>query len=84
MLSMLKAALSTQLMLEQEAMDGEAKAKTAEVVKALAKRSTRVPHITNDNLNDASFHDSRYHADVAKGIPHNVAWGTTWMLESKQ
>lgn len=37
---MLKAALS----LEQEAMDGEAKAKTAEVVKALAKRSTRVYH----------------------------------------
>lgn len=33
-----------------------------------------IPHITNDNLNDASFHDSRYHADVAKGTPHNVAW----------
>ena len=30
--------------------------------------------ITADNLNDQSFHDSRYYADVASGKAHHIAW----------
>lgn len=75
MIAMLKAALGTQLMLQPDSMeDPEAKAKAKAMMSALAKRPPRAPPITSENINDFTFHDSRYHAEIEKGVPHNVAW----------
>ena len=66
MVQMLKSALSAQMLSEQDPSQS--------TLKALQERGPRVPTITKANINDSSFHDSRYQADIAKGTPHHVAW----------
>ena len=74
LVQMLKAALSSQIRKVQEedpvSGDGQADAMLA----ALRTRSVKAPHVTKQNISDPSFHDSRYHAEIAKGVAHNVAW----------
>lgn len=74
--SALRGILTTQLLLDsQERTDDESVAKAKAMVAALKEsRPRRSVQITEDNLNDQSFHDSRYFQAVAGGVAHHVAW----------
>lgn len=71
---MLKAALSSQIRKAQEEDPGSGDGQSDAMLAALRNRSVKAPHITKQNISDPSFHDSRYHAEIAKGVAHNVAW----------
>ena len=71
---LVKSALAGQLLSETADLEGRDQIKAREAIRALAKRSAKAPPITKANINDGSFHDSRYHRAVAAGTPHHVAW----------
>ena len=71
---MLKAALSSQIRKVQEEDPGSGDGQADAMLAALRTRSVKAPHVTKQNISDPSFHDSRYHAEIAKGVAHNVAW----------
>ena len=75
-LSVLRGTLATQLMLDAEKTnDPELKRELERQKNELQQRAPRRSvAITADNLNDQSFHDSRYYADVASGKAHHIAW----------
>ncbi|CAL1142408.1 unnamed protein product, partial [Cladocopium goreaui] len=74
LVQMLKAALSSQIRKVQEEDPGSGDGQADAMLAALRTRSVKAPHITKQNISDPSFHDSRYHAEIAKGVAHNVAW----------
>ena len=74
LVQMLKAALSSQIRKAQEEDPGSGDGQSDAMLAALRNRSVKAPHITKQNISDPSFHDSRYHAEIAKGVAHNVAW----------
>jgi hypothetical protein len=74
-LSVLRGTLATQLMLDAEKTDDPELKKELERQKnELQQRAPRrAVAITAENINDQSFHDSRYYADVASGkAPHRL------------
>ena len=71
---MLKSALFGQYVDAVGELEGEDHAKARATMKALASRGPKAPPITSENINDSSFHDSRYHRAIAAGTPHHKAW----------
>ncbi|CAK8991434.1 Retrovirus-related Pol polyprotein from transposon TNT 1-94 [Durusdinium trenchii] len=75
-LGMLRSALASNLSSEIETEeDPDKKAELEKQKKELQRDTPRQSiKITEDNMRDQSFHDSRYYADVAAGKPHHIAW----------
>lgn len=72
LVSILRGTLATELRAAVEE-GGDATA-AQDQIRQLRQRSRQSIQITEENLNDSSFHDSRYYADIAAGKPHHVAW----------
>ena len=75
LVSTVRGVLSTQLLIaSQETDDPEKIAKAKAMVADLRERPRRSVTITEQNIGDQSFHDSRYYAALAKGMAHHLAW----------
>ena len=75
LVSTVRGVLSTQLLIaSQETDDPEKIAKAKAMVADLRERPRRSVTITEENIGDQSFHDSRYYAALAKGMAHHLAW----------
>ena len=75
LVSAVRGVISTQLLIAtQDTEDAEHIAKAKAMVAQLRERPRRSVTITEENINDQSFHDSRYYAALAKGMPHHQAW----------
>ena len=76
-LGVLRGALASNL-LSQESGTEEDPDKKAELEKQKKELQRDTPRqsikITEENMRDQTFHDSRYYADVAAGKPHHIAW----------
>ena len=75
-LAVLRGTLATQLMLDADQSDDPAVNKELEKQKTelIQRAPRRSVAITEKNLHDQSFHDSRYYAEVASGKARDVAW----------
>eukprot|EP00438_Fugacium_kawagutii_P024647 Skav203984 [mRNA] locus=scaffold3369:57215:60998:- [translate_table: standard] len=71
-----RSTLSNQLLLEADKEEDEEKKRELERQrKELNGRTPRTSvQITEDNMHDQSFHDSRYYSDIARGRPRHLAW----------
>ena len=76
-LGMLRGALSMQLLSDIKDR-GEDDGKRQELEKQRQELQHRTPRqsitVTEDNMHDQSFHDSRYYSEIAAGKPHHLAW----------
>lgn len=73
LVSILRGTLATELREAIEEEGGDATA-ARDQIRQLQQRTRRSIQVTEENLADSSFHDSRYYADIAAGKPHHVAW----------
>ena len=73
---MLRGALSAALAADAEAEEDPAKkAELDRIRRELQREAPRKSvAVTQDNMNDQSFHDARYYAELAAGRPHHLAW----------